>query len=227
VVIDIINEPKRAAMLQAMASEPTVTAYAAVRPDMIARPHEAVEEIGARRISVACKVVSPEYFDVFAIPILRGRSLTTAERDGEHPVLIVSESIARELWPNGSGVGETLRLEPDRASETRPKDEPPMPARLVTAVGVSRDVAGFRFTDLKDAGIFLPTGVDAPKTSVAARVKGDAELARRRARKRSAPARGRRARATPRTRSAGRTSRVLPPFASCTIMPKFASTVVR
>ena len=54
-----------------------------------------------------------------------------------------------------------------------------MPARLVTVVGVSRDVAGFRFTDTDDAGIFLPTSVDAPNTRVAARVRGDSEIARR------------------------------------------------
>ena len=129
--------------------------------------------------AVAYKFVSPEYFDVFDIPIVRGRSFTAAERDGEHPVVIVSESTARELWPNGSGVGETFRLEQDLGSGTRPKDEPPMPARLVTVVGVSRDVAGFRFNDIKDAGIFLPTSVNAPKTFIAARVNGDSEIARR------------------------------------------------
>ena len=179
VLIEMINEPKRAAMLQAIASDSTITAYAAVRPGMLARPHEAFAEIGASRTPVAYKFVSPEYFEVFAIPILRGRSFTAAERDGEHPVVIISESIARELWPNGTGVGETFRLEPDLDAGTQPKDEPPMPARLVTVVGVSRDVAGFRFTDIKDAGIFLPTSVNAPKTWVAARVKGDSEIARR------------------------------------------------
>ena len=80
---------------------------------------------------------------------------------------------------NGSGVGETFRLEPDFGSGTPPKDEPPIPARVVTVVGVSRDVAGFRFNDIKDAGIFLPTSVNVPKTWVAARVKGDSEMARR------------------------------------------------
>ena len=44
--------------------------------------------------------------------IVRGRRFTSAERDGGHPVVIVSESVARELWPDGGGVGETFRLEP-------------------------------------------------------------------------------------------------------------------
>jgi ABC-type antimicrobial peptide transport system permease subunit len=51
--------------------------------------------------------------------------------------------------------------------------------RPVTVVGVSREVPGFRITDIRDTGLFLPTNVNAPTTSVAARINGDAELARR------------------------------------------------
>ena len=104
-------------MIQAIASESTITAYAALRPGMLACRTEPSPAIGASRTPVAYKFVSPEYFDVFDIPIVRGRTFTAAERDGEHPVVIVSESIARELWPNGGGVGETFRLEPDSGSE--------------------------------------------------------------------------------------------------------------
>jgi predicted permease len=177
VLIDIINEPKRAAMVQAIASESTITAYAAVRPGMLAQPHHALAAIGAGRTPVAYKFVSPEYFDVFGIPILRGRPFTAAERDGEHPVAIVSESTARELWPNSGGVGETFRLEQDLPAGTQPS-ESPVPARMVTVVGVSRDVAGFRITDVKNVGIFLPTSVHSPQTKVVARVKGDSAVAR-------------------------------------------------
>ena len=179
VLIEMNNEPKRAAMVQAIASESTITAYAALRPGILAFPYRAVAAIDVRRTSLAYKFVSPEYFDVFDIPIVRGRSFTASERDGDHPVVIVSESTARELWPNGSGIGETFRLEQDLRSGMPPNDEPPMPARLVTVVGVSRDVAGFRFNDIKDAGVFLPTNVNAPQTKVVARVKGDAAIARR------------------------------------------------
>jgi hypothetical protein len=179
VIIPTINEPKRAAMIQAIASESTITAYAALRPGILTWPYRAFAATGARRTPVTYKFVSPEYFDVFGIAIVRGRSFTAAERDGDDSVVIISESIARELWPNGSGVGETFRLAQDSGSGTPPNDEPPMPERLVTVVGVSRDVAGFRIIDTKEAGIFLPTSVDAPKTSVAARVKGDAAIARR------------------------------------------------
>ena len=147
VMIDIINEPKRAAMLQAIAAEPTITAYAAVRPPLLAPPRDAFADTGAGKTPVAYKYVSAGYFDVLGIPIVRGRAFTAAERD-EHPVVIVSESIARALWPNGDGVGETFRLEPDLTAAAglqinpRADDEAPLPPRMVTVVGVSRDVAG-------------------------------------------------------------------------------------
>ena len=131
----------------------------------------------ARR-TVAYKFVSAEYFDVFGIPIVRGRSFTAAERDGEHPVVIVSESIARALWPNGDGVGETFRLEPDlnsgRSRETNRRCRrawSPWSACRATSRASASPTSRMR-------GVFLPTSVDAPKTSVVARVSGDPDLAR-------------------------------------------------
>jgi putative ABC transport system permease protein len=124
---------------------------------------------------------------VLDIPIVRGRSFTSWERDHD-PVAIVSESVARALWPHGGGVGETIRLEPDpglrrpggilTVDPDAPADDPLAEARTVTVVGVARDVRGFRLTDVKEAGVFLPTGLDVAKTSVVARVQGDPSLAR-------------------------------------------------
>jgi predicted permease len=187
VLIDTFNEPLRAAMLQALAGEPTITAYAAVRPPLLASPPEASADTGANKTPIAYKFVSAGYFDVLGIPIVRGRAFSGAERD-DQPVVIVSESVAQALWPNSPGVGETFLLEPSLNSrtgsglqinpESGPRDDAPMPPRTVTVVGVSRDVPGFRFTDVKDAGVFLPTSLEVARTAVVARVQGDPDLAR-------------------------------------------------
>jgi predicted permease len=178
VVIDIVNEPKRVAMLQAIASESTITAHAAVRPGMLAWPYHAFADLGGRKTPVVYKFVSPEYFDVFAIAILQGRTFTRAEASGGHPAVIVSESMARNLWPGGRAVGETIRIEQDLGAGPAPSEEPTLQTRVATVVGVSRDVAGFRITDVKQPDMFLPTSVNAPSTSIAARVDGDPTLAR-------------------------------------------------
>ena len=53
-----------------------------------------------------------------------------------------------------------------------------MTPRMVTVIGVSKDVAGFRITDVKESDVFLPTSLERPNTSVVARVQGDPDLAR-------------------------------------------------
>jgi predicted permease len=187
VLIDIDNEPKRGAMIQALASESTITAYAAVRPQLLAPLRLAVADAGTGNTSVTFKAVSSAYFDVLGIPLVRGRAFTEFERDHD-AVVIVSESVARALWPNGSGVGESFRLEPDvtvkegggflTINPDAAVDLALMQPRTVTVVGVARDVPGFRITDVKEAGVFLPTSLDVAKTSVVARVQGPPNLAR-------------------------------------------------
>ncbi|HET7698338.1 MAG TPA: ABC transporter permease [Vicinamibacterales bacterium] len=187
VMIDIASEPKRAAMAQAVANDATITAYAAVRPQLLAPLRVAFADAGAGKAPVVFKSVSGPYFDVLGIPIVRGRAFTSWERD-QHPVAIVSESVARTLWPGGSGVGETFQLEPDSGVQRHagfltinpdaPANDALPQARMLTVVGVARDVPGFRITDVKEAGVFLPTALDVAKTSVVARVQGDPNLAR-------------------------------------------------
>jgi predicted permease len=182
-----LNEPKRAPMLAAIVSDPTITAHAGVRPPLLAQVPRGFAVIGEKKTSLTYKHVSTSYFDVLGVPIVRGRGFTPAEVDG-NPVAIVSESIARTLWPNGSGIGETFRLESDLTvyegkalltinPESGP-GEPPLTPQTVTVIGVSRDVAGFRMTDVKEAGVFLPTTIEVPKTLVIARVQGNLDLAR-------------------------------------------------
>jgi predicted permease len=201
VLIDISGEDKRAAMIQAVTSDATVTASAAVRPQLLAPLRVAfadtglhpnahsprVGDPGAGKTRVVFKAVSGSYFDVLDTPIVRGRAFMPSERD-LHPVAIVSESVARALWPDGSGVGESFRLEPDagvqapsgllRINPRAAADDGLVQARMVTVVGVARDVPGLRFTGIKEAGVFLPTGLDVENTSMVARVQGEPNLAR-------------------------------------------------
>jgi predicted permease len=54
--------------------------------------------------------VSPGYFSVMSIPVLRGREFTEADTTGSSAVVIVSAETARRFWPNQDAVGKHLRL---------------------------------------------------------------------------------------------------------------------
>ena len=186
ILIDI-NEPHRAAMLHSMAADTTITSHAAMRPPLLAMPLKAFAVAGAGKWAVSYKFVSEPYFVVIGVPLLRGRGFSPAERN-DSSVAIVSESVARALWPNGSGVGESFRLEADLAPgsgnyllQVNPDaggNEPISAPRTVTVIGVARDVQGFRLTDVRDAGVFLPISAESARTTIIARVQGDPTLAR-------------------------------------------------
>jgi predicted permease len=83
-------------------------------------------------------VVSPGFFDVLRLPIVRGRDFLASEDQGSEPVVVVSRRLADELWPGESAVGEMLSL-PARGDRPRP---------AMRVVGVVGDV---RFASVFDA----------------------------------------------------------------------------
>jgi hypothetical protein len=186
-LLDSFNDAKRDAMLQALVNDPTVVAVAGVRPPLLALPPLAFGDAGHGKVGLSYKYISAGYFDVLGIPIVRGRAFTSADNDG-HPVAIVSESVARTLWPNGGDVGQTFKIEPNLTAQDHAglltinpdavAGDTALTPRTVTVIGVAKDVAGFRFTDVREAGVFLPTSVAAPQTFMVARIHGDPDRAR-------------------------------------------------
>jgi putative ABC transport system permease protein len=53
-------------------------------------------------------MVSPEFFSLYGIPVVRGRRLTAADT---FPSVIVSQRLAQALWPVGDPIGRTFRFE--------------------------------------------------------------------------------------------------------------------
>jgi putative ABC transport system permease protein len=69
-------------------------------------PRQAGEETGAQMIAIG-----PSLFDTLGTPLLEGRMFTEAEADQEAPpVAIVSRTLARLFWPDGSPLGRNLGL---------------------------------------------------------------------------------------------------------------------
>jgi predicted permease len=66
--------------------------------------------VGARNVTFDRYVVSPQFFELYGIPVIKGRAFTP---DDTFSDVIVSERLAKALWPNADAVGRTFRFEQD------------------------------------------------------------------------------------------------------------------
>jgi ABC-type antimicrobial peptide transport system permease subunit len=56
------------------------------------------------------EVVTPDYFRTFGLRVLRGRAFTDADRKGAGQVVVISETTARQYWPNQSPLGKRMSI---------------------------------------------------------------------------------------------------------------------
>jgi putative ABC transport system permease protein len=78
--------------------------------------------------------VSVDYFKTLGIAILDGRTFTSDDRPGTPMRALVSESLARRLWPDRRGVGERLLVFPSDGSA----EAPPVAYEVVGIAGDTR-----------------------------------------------------------------------------------------
>lgn len=63
------------------------------------------------------ETITPGYFQTLGIPLLAGRDFTAEDRADGRPVAIVSEGLARRLWPRGDALGKQIKnFGPDHPS---------------------------------------------------------------------------------------------------------------
>ena len=91
-------------------------------------------------------IVSPGYFSLMKIPLLRGRAFTDEDTTGNPPVVMLSAATAHRFWPGEDPVGKHLQL-----SQTQ---------QWWTVVGVVGDVRAFNLRqnvpDWMQGTIYLP-----------------------------------------------------------------------
>ena len=108
--------------------------------------------------SAGYTAVSPEYFTMFDIQIVRGRAFTPAEAAAGSAVAIVSEATAVALWPGLDPLEQTLDLAaiPEGRSGRRLHDR-------VRVIGVTEDVATGTILDgIDPTCVYFPTDMRAP-----------------------------------------------------------------
>jgi putative ABC transport system permease protein len=80
-------------------------------------PLAASEGIGG---IVGWRSVTPNYFSVLGIPVLRGRPFAEQDRAPEAHTIILNQALAGRLFPNEEALGKTVQFRTDRAALTAP-----------------------------------------------------------------------------------------------------------
>lgn len=57
-------------------------------------------------LAIAETHVGPDFFSTLRIPVLRGRAFTASDREGATSVCVVSQALARRLWPRTDPIGQ-------------------------------------------------------------------------------------------------------------------------
>ncbi|HLG59160.1 MAG TPA: ABC transporter permease [Vicinamibacterales bacterium] len=150
----------RAAVAARLASDPSTEIVAAAwRPPFgPLTPLPVVASQTRLEQSVGIMVVSPEYFPLFEIRLVRGRPFTALEANESAPVALVSAATAQRLWPGLDPIGQTLELLPPRGRPERRPDH-----ASVRIIGVTEDVASSALVDGTDPTlVYFATGFGAP-----------------------------------------------------------------
>lgn len=106
---------------------------------------------------------TPEYFATMGTRILRGRAFGETDREGTAQVVVVSEGMARALWPGRDPVGvECVRI-----------GDPAAPC--ATVIGVAEEMRVRLFNDPREFSYYIPAWqYDGPlDPQLFARVEGD------------------------------------------------------
>jgi putative ABC transport system permease protein len=89
------------------------------------------------------QATTPDFFNVVGTRIIRGRGFTAQDRDEAARVAVVSESMARRLWPGEEPIGQCFRLESDTAPCT-------------TVIGVAEDAVQQSISDNERLLYYMP-----------------------------------------------------------------------
>jgi putative ABC transport system permease protein len=118
---------------------------------------------GEMRTAVS-EITTPDYLATLKIPLVKGRFLSAQDGPDAAPVVVISESLARRVWPGQDVLGKHLRL--------GGKDDP-----WRTVVGVVADFKLTPFaTDVHPTAYVPFAQVPLSSAAVAIRTAGDPEL---------------------------------------------------
>jgi putative ABC transport system permease protein len=92
--------------------------------------------------------VTPRFFDVFKVPVVRGRGFTERDDAGAPGVVLINEAFARQFWPKQDPIGQRLRVGVGMGAAF---DEPPR-----EIVGIVRDARDAGLNNDPQPQMFVP-----------------------------------------------------------------------
>ena len=111
-------------------------------------------------------MVSPDYLRAMSIPLRKGRALTSQDNENAPLVVLVSETMARKLWPGDDAIGKRVRFY-NSSGEQRPWS---------TVVGVVQDVKQYGL-DTSGTMALYETLAQFPGSAMTLVVRGNVEPA--------------------------------------------------
>jgi predicted permease len=87
--------------------------------------------------------VSPGYFRTLGTRVIRGRGFTDADREKAPRVMVVSDAMAKRLWPDADPLGQCVRV----GADTMP---------CTTVVGIAENIKSSNLTDETSYYYYLP-----------------------------------------------------------------------
>jgi len=109
------------------------------------------------------QVGSSDYFVTMGTRIVRGRSFDATDRAGGTPVVVVSEGMARAIWPGSDALGKCVRIGADTAP-------------CSSVIGVAEEMRIRSLTDQREYAYYVPASqYDSPMApQLFVRVRGNA-----------------------------------------------------
>ena len=83
------------------------------------------------------KTVSPGYFEVFRIHVIRGRTFTERDNHAGAPVVIINETMAKQFWPKGDPLQDRILI----GKGVMPQLDKEPPRQIIGIVADQRDGA--------------------------------------------------------------------------------------
>jgi putative ABC transport system permease protein len=108
--------------------------------------------------STEIRMITPEYFDVLRMRLIRGRQFDERDTTNSEPVVIVNETYARLVFKDAEALGQHLIVQRTRTN-----------TRSSRIVGVVSDLKQFGLNSLAPAAVFVPLAQVPDDVLVAAR----------------------------------------------------------